>query len=105
MIFLKQAQLRMFSVAALSAVAAFSSIAAAQAVKLPDDQAKQVEEAMEVAKQIGPWENQIPLIEDAADNIFQQQGWNSPEDQFARTVMRDVGRIRRGTRWRDRMHS
>lgn len=93
MISLKQTQLRILSVAALSAVAACCSIAAAQAVKLPDDQAKQVEEAMEVAKQIGPWENQIPLIEDAADNIFQQQGWNSPEDQFARTVMRDVGRI------------
>lgn len=93
MISLKQTQRRTFSVAALSAVAAFSSVAAAQAVKLPDDQAKQVEEAMEVAKQIGPWENQIPLLEDAADNIFRQQGWNSPEDQFARTVMRDVGRI------------
>lgn len=62
-------------------------------MQLPEEQLKQAEEVMEVAKQIGPWENQIPLIEDAADNIFQQQGWNSPEDQFARQVMRDVSRI------------
>lgn len=90
----REMTIRRLNLAVCAAVmSAAAGVTSAQSLKVPDEQAKQAEEVMEVAKQIGPWENQIPLLEDAADNIFQQQGWNSPEDQFARQVMRDVGQI------------
>lgn len=62
--------------------------------QLPPEQLKEAEALVEEAQtKIGPWENQVPIIEDATDNIFRQQGWNSPEDQWARQVMREVSSI------------
>lgn len=58
----------------------------------PDDPVQQAERLMQEAKKLD-WNSQIPVMEDAADNFFQQQGWNTTEDQWARQVMRDVGRI------------
>ncbi|HKQ48455.1 MAG TPA: hypothetical protein VJZ71_10330 [Phycisphaerae bacterium] len=60
---------------------------------LPPDQLKQANEVMEAAKKIGPWESQSQVLEDATDQIFSQHNWNSEPDQFARQLMRDVGRI------------
>lgn len=59
-----------------------------------EDELKKTEQTMlEEAQRIGPWENQIPIIEDATDNIFRQQGWTAPEDAWARQVMSEVSRI------------
>lgn len=60
---------------------------------LPPDQLKQANEVMEAAKKIGPWESQTQVLEEATDHFFLQQNWNSEPDQFARQLMRDVGRI------------
>ena len=60
---------------------------------LAPDQLKQANEVMEAAKKIGPWENQSQVLEEATDQIFTQHNWNSEPDQFARQLMRDVGRI------------
>lgn len=60
---------------------------------VPPDQFRKAMEVMDTAKKIGPWENQYRILEDATNNIFDQQGWNSESDQFARGVMREVGRV------------
>lgn len=57
------------------------------------EQFKQADEVMETAKKVGPWEEQYHVVEQATDNIFEQQGWNSEQDQFARNVMREVGKV------------
>jgi hypothetical protein len=57
------------------------------------EQIKQAEEVMKKTQDMGPWENQTQVIEDATDKIFEQQGWNSESDQFTRTVMRDISKI------------
>lgn len=84
--------------AGISAVACAMIVSAggvrAQAPSLPPEQLKEAEALVEEAQtKMGPWENQVPIIEDATDNIFKQQGWNSPEDQWARQVMREVSGI------------
>ena len=53
-------------------------------------QAKQVEG--EVLK-MGPWETHQHIVEEATDNIFERQGWNSESDVFARDLMRQVSRV------------
>ncbi len=57
-----------------------------------DDLAK-VRQVQEGARQLGDWDTQYRVIEDATDRIFQQQGWTSEADQYARGLMREVGRI------------
>jgi hypothetical protein len=82
-------------------VAVFSSLVAlfigaslrAADPPLPPEQMKQANEVMEATKKIGPWENQTRFIDDATDNMFKQQNWNSEPDQFARQLMHDVGQI------------
>lgn len=68
--------------------------ARAQQMELPPEQLKEAEALVKEAQtKMGAWENQIPVIEDATDNIFRQQGWSSPEDTWARQVMREVSAI------------
>lgn len=56
-------------------------------------QMKQVKQLQDDAQKLGAWDTQYLLIEEAVDNIFQQHGWNSEADVFARDLARDVGRI------------
>jgi len=63
------------------------------------EQVRGVQEVMNVAKSIGPWESQFQIIDEATDNVFRQQGWNSEPDLFARDVLRQVGVI---APWRPR---
>jgi hypothetical protein len=58
-----------------------------------EDSMRQAQELMDATKQIGPWDSQFRIIEEATDNVFAQQAWNSEPDQFVRQLMRDVGRI------------
>lgn len=92
--------LRRFHPELLAATLAISLAFAAGPVRaqdedppVPKDQVKKAEEVIEVARTIGPWENQAPVFQQATDNIFRQQGWTSESDQFAREVMRQVGTI------------
>lgn len=59
----------------------------------PPKEAREIEQLQEDARKLGDWDNQRALIDEATDNIFQQQGWNSESDQWARSLMRDVGRV------------
>lgn len=48
---------------------------------------------MEAAKTVGPWDQQLQFIEQATDNFFTEQNWNSQEDAWARQLMREVGQV------------
>jgi hypothetical protein len=61
--------------------------------KVSAQQIKQLGQLEETAEKLGVWEQQYPLLEDATDNIFRQHGWDSEADQYARSLVRDVGRI------------
>ncbi|MBN2559806.1 MAG: hypothetical protein JXQ75_02610 [Phycisphaerae bacterium] len=61
--------------------------------KVSPGQIKQMKQLEDHAGGLGSWDRQYLAIEDAVDNVFQQQGWNSEPDQYARSLMRDVGRI------------
>lgn len=54
---------------------------------------KQIRRLQESAKQIGSWDQQYGVIAEATDNVFEQQGWNSPEDVWIQNLMRDAGQI------------
>jgi hypothetical protein len=56
-------------------------------------QIEQAQRILEQTKKLGPWETQAQVIEDATNNMFQQQGWNSESDQFSRDVLREVSKI------------
>lgn len=60
---------------------------------VPEDDLAKVRQVQEGARQLGDWDTQYRVIEDATDHIFQQQGWTSESDQYARGLMREVGRI------------
>jgi hypothetical protein len=62
--------------------------------KLPisKDQLDQAREVMETTKAMG-WDRQYQFIDQATDQMFVQQGWNSEPDQFSRNVLREVGQI------------
>ncbi|MFH1418621.1 MAG: hypothetical protein ABII12_10110 [Planctomycetota bacterium] len=57
------------------------------------DQLKQIQELQKDADLIGSWDQQSLLMNEATDNIFAQQGWDSEADQYARQLMRNVGGI------------
>jgi hypothetical protein len=54
---------------------------------------EKVRQVQKDAETIGSWDQQYMTIEQATDNVFQQQGWTSDSDQYARSLMRDIGRI------------
>lgn len=45
------------------------------------------------AKGMGPWDQNQPVIEDATDQVFEQQGWTSESDRYAREILREVDRL------------
>lgn len=45
------------------------------------------------AKGMGPWDQHQPIIEQATDQVFEQQGWNSESDRYARELIREVDRL------------
>lgn len=45
------------------------------------------------AKQIGSWDNQATIIQDAHANIFRKYGWNSESDQFTLGLINDISRV------------
>jgi len=61
--------------------------------KVSSGQIKQMEQLQKDAEQVGSWDKQYLIIEDATDNIFQKHGWDSEEDRYARELVRNVGRI------------
>ncbi len=82
-----------FALACLVAAGCVRGALAQDAPPVPPQVQKQADELMEAAKQIGPWENQYKLMEEAADNVFQKQNWTSEPDMFARQLMRQIGEI------------
>lgn len=64
-----------------------------------DEKAKQKElaeaerEVYEAAKQIGPWDAQVPIIDEATNNFFRQQNWTSEPDRFVLQVVSDAQKI------------
>jgi hypothetical protein len=54
---------------------------------------EQMQEVQKNADLIGPWDGQYMVIDQATTNVFQQQGWSSEPDNYARQLMQDVGRI------------
>lgn len=45
------------------------------------------------ARGMGPWDQHQPIIEQATDQVFEQQGWNSEPDRYARELLREVDRL------------
>src|ERR1051325_5603512 len=61
--------------------------------QVPVDQLRKAKEVMDTARKIGPWENQVHTLDEATDNMFKQEGGDSESDQFAKSVMHEVGRV------------
>jgi len=51
---------------------------------------KEIEDS---ARGMGPWDQHQPVIEDATDQVFEQQGWTSESDRYARDLIRQVDRL------------
>jgi hypothetical protein len=54
---------------------------------------EQLNEVQKSADLVGPWDQQYSVIDQATTNVFEKQGWQSEPDQYARTLMQEVGRI------------
>lgn len=59
---------------------------------LGGEKLKEAEEIVKTTKAMG-WDRQQQMMEQATDEMFRQNGWNSEPDQFARNLLRDVGQI------------
>jgi hypothetical protein len=82
--------------AAASVVLVLASRASAQGHELPKVTPEQIQQVRQIEKDselIGSWDQQYTVVEQATDNVFQQQDWSSEPDQYARSLMREVGRI------------
>ncbi len=55
--------------------------------------AQQFEKLLDSAKQMGPWESQASLNNEAIGLVFERQGWTSEPDRFALDLVREVDRI------------
>lgn len=79
------------------ALAMLSSASSASAQRRRDrgegDNSTTQKEIERQAQGMGPWENHQPIIEQATDQIFEQQGWNSEPDRYARELIREVDRL------------
>ncbi len=87
---------RTFGPAWAASATAMALCAASLAQPLPTPGPEDLERVRQIQKDaetIGSWDQQYLVIERAADNMFQQQGWSSESDQYARSLMRDIGRI------------
>lgn len=65
---------------------------AAPAGEQPPAQPK-FREILDESKKLGPWEQNAPLEAEAIGQVFDRNGWNAPEDQFARDLVLRVNRI------------
>lgn len=73
---------------------ALHAVAAAQPPSAPSpEELDKVRQVQKDAETMGSWDQQYLTIEQATDNVFKQQGWTSESDQYARSLMRDLGRI------------
>jgi len=59
---------------------------------LGGEKLKEAEDIVKTTKAMG-WDRQQQMMEQATDEMFRQNGWNSEPDQFARNLLRDVGQI------------
>ncbi|QDV89140.1 hypothetical protein RAS2_02040 [Phycisphaerae bacterium RAS2] len=59
---------------------------------LGGEKLKEAEDIVKTTKAMG-WDRQQQVMEQATDEMFRQNGWNSEPDQFARNLLRDVGQI------------
>ncbi len=59
-------------------------------VQQQEQQAKQLQED---AESMGAWDQQQLLLDQATDNVFVQQGWNSEPDQYARSLAREINQV------------
>ncbi len=78
-------------------VAAATGTARAQspgdAMPTRQEQSKQFDDLLKQAQQMGPWDRQSQLNEEAVGLVFQRQGWSSEPDQFALGMLREVDRV------------
>lgn len=78
-------------------VAAGAGLVAAQTpgdgLPTRQEQAQQFDDLLKQAQQMGPWERQSQLNEEAVGLVFQRQGWSSEPDQFALNMLREVDRV------------
>lgn len=63
------------------------------ASKPPQSDHQQFENMLQQAKNMGPWDREAQVQDQAAGLFFERQGWTSEPDQFALNTMRDVGRV------------
>ena len=77
----------------LGSAAARPAVAQEPKPSNPSPDLKAMQQIQEDAQKLGDWDNQYRVIEDATDNIFQQQGWTSESDVWSRSVFRNVGRV------------
>lgn len=59
---------------------------------LGGEKLKEAEDIVKTTKAMG-WDRQYQVMEQATDEMFRQNGWNSEPDQFARNLLREVGQI------------
>lgn len=59
---------------------------------LGGEKLKEAEDLVKTTKAMG-WDRQYQVMEQATDEMFRQNGWNSEPDQFARNLLREVGQI------------
>lgn len=64
--------------------------------KTPVPTPEQMEQAQQLQKQgeeMGSWDQQYLIMDQATENVFERHGWKSESDEYARSLARDVGRI------------
>jgi len=57
------------------------------------EQAQQFDDLLKQAQQMGPWDRQSQLNEEAVGLVFQRQGWTSEPDQYTLNMLREVDRV------------
>jgi hypothetical protein len=69
------------------------SVKAQNPPQITPHEIEQMQEVQKNADLIGSWDQQYVVIDQATSNVFKQQGWASEPDQYAQSLMRDIGRI------------
>jgi hypothetical protein len=88
-----KSKVRIFLVCLFGGSTFITQVRAQDDIPVTKEQIEQAEEVIKKTQEMGPWESQTQVIDDATDKIFEQQGWNSESDQFTREVMREVSKI------------
>lgn len=61
--------------------------------KIEGDQAHPMTQAITELKKLGTWDNQAGMARSIIDQLFEQNGWDSEADQFARQLSTDVATV------------